>query len=227
MLNVRSANSLSASDMTAEARIRQAAVERFPVDGIEGTTVRAIAADAGVSPALVLHHFGSKQGLLDACDHYVVELVRTTKTRAIADGTATDAGFIASMYRMAPPIVRYLGWSLSRGAPATSRLFDELVQESERLLAVAEEQGMVRSSPDPHGRAVVLLTMQLGFVVLHEHVSRALGMDPFGLDGLMRITEREMEVFTGGLFTPEAARVASQGVEAASQLMRKETADGG
>jgi hypothetical protein len=36
-----------------------------------------------------------------------------------------------------------------------------------------------------------------------------------------------MEVFTGGLFTPEAARVASQGVEAASQLMRKETADGG
>ena len=106
LLNMRSMDPPS-SDLTAEARIRQAAIELFPVDGIDGTTIRAVAAAASVSPALVLHHFGSKQGLLDACDDYVVDLVRTTKAQAVADGSATDPGFVASMYRMAPPIVRY------------------------------------------------------------------------------------------------------------------------
>ncbi|MEX1037720.1 MAG: helix-turn-helix domain-containing protein, partial [Acidimicrobiia bacterium] len=49
-------------DLTAEARIRDAALARFPRDGFEGTTMRAIAEDAGVSAALVVHHYGSKEG---------------------------------------------------------------------------------------------------------------------------------------------------------------------
>lgn len=224
ILNMRSV--VERDDLTAEARIRQAAITRFPAEGIEGTTIRAIAADAGVSPALVLHHFGSKQGLLDACDRYVVDLVRTTKTQAVIDGTATDSGFMASMYRIAPPVVRYLGWSLSRGAPAAARLFDELVAESERLLSAAEERGLVRRTPDPHGRAVVVLTMQLGFVVLREHVTRALGMDAFGMEGLMRITKRQMELFGTGLFTPEAARETAQALDQASRLLGQEGPDG-
>src|SRR5690606_11618856 len=224
VLNMRSV--VERDDLTAEARIRQAAITRFPTEGIEGTTIRAIAADAGVSPALVLHHFGSKQGLLDACDRYVVDLVRTTKTQAVIDGTATDSGFMASMYRIAPPVVRYLGWSLARGAPAAAGLFDELVAESERLLSAAEERGLVRRTPDPHGRAVVVLTMQLGFVVLREHVTRALGMDAFGMEGLMRITERQMELFGTGLFTPEAARETAQALDQASRLLAQEGPDG-
>lgn len=215
------------SDLTAEARIRQAAIELFPVDGIDGTTIRAVAAAASVSPALVLHHFGSKQGLLDACDEYVVDLVRTTKAQAVADGSATDPGFVASMYRMAPPIVRYLGWSLSRGASAAARLFDDLVRESEHLLSVAERQGLVRRSPDPHGRAVVILTMQLGFVVLNEHVSRALKTDVFGLEGLMRVTERQMELFGEGLFTAESMRETSQALDEAATLLRDGREHGG
>src|SRR3712207_8086528 len=47
-------------DLTGRARIRDAAIRRFAVDGF-GTSVRAIAADAGVSPGLVIHHFGSKE----------------------------------------------------------------------------------------------------------------------------------------------------------------------
>lgn len=226
ILNMRSVVP-SPEELTAEARIRQAAIERFPVDGVGGTTIRAIAADAGVSPALVLHHFGSKQGLLDACDAYVVDLVRTTKTEAVVDGSVNDAGFLADVYRMAPPVVRYLGWSLSRGTPATARLFGELVEQSERLLSVAEENGMVRSTPDPHGRAVVLLTMQLGFVVLSEHVSRALGTDVFGIEGLVRVTERQMEMFSQGLLTPEAALHTSRALDEAGAMMRERTSDGG
>lgn len=46
-----------------KARIAEAARELFRERGYKGTTVRAIAATAGVDSALISYHFGSKQGL--------------------------------------------------------------------------------------------------------------------------------------------------------------------
>ncbi|MEK8174205.1 helix-turn-helix domain-containing protein [Streptomyces sp. M19] len=42
--------------------MRQAALELFAERGFEATSTRAVAAAAGLSPALVTRHFGSKQG---------------------------------------------------------------------------------------------------------------------------------------------------------------------
>ena len=44
-------------DLTAAARIRNAALRRFARDGF-GVGLRAIAADAGVTAGLITHHFG-------------------------------------------------------------------------------------------------------------------------------------------------------------------------
>jgi len=43
--------------------IRTAATRQFSALGFDRATIRSIAAEAGVDPALVLHHFGSKQRL--------------------------------------------------------------------------------------------------------------------------------------------------------------------
>jgi AcrR family transcriptional regulator len=45
------------------ARLLDAARVRFQDQGFEATTVREIASDAGVDPALVMRYFGSKEGL--------------------------------------------------------------------------------------------------------------------------------------------------------------------
>ena len=58
--------SVADADKTARARIRDAAIRRFARDGVAATSLKAIAADAGVSPPLVVHHFGSKAGLREA-----------------------------------------------------------------------------------------------------------------------------------------------------------------
>ncbi|AYF98057.1 TetR/AcrR family transcriptional regulator [Protaetiibacter intestinalis] len=47
----------------AKESIRAAAAKLFPVKGYTGTSVRDIAAEAGVDPALVIRHYGSKEGL--------------------------------------------------------------------------------------------------------------------------------------------------------------------
>src|SRR5206468_4736644 len=49
-----------------EATILEAAKELFAADGFERTTIRAVAARAGIDPALVMQHFGSKEGLFAA-----------------------------------------------------------------------------------------------------------------------------------------------------------------
>ncbi|MDN5559804.1 MAG: TetR/AcrR family transcriptional regulator, partial [Ruaniaceae bacterium] len=47
------------SDLTAAARIRDAAIDVFGRRGFEAASIREIAREAGVSPALVMHHYGS------------------------------------------------------------------------------------------------------------------------------------------------------------------------
>lgn len=51
---------------TTRARIIEAARERFRKEGYERTTIRKVARDAKIDPALVMRYFESKQGLFDA-----------------------------------------------------------------------------------------------------------------------------------------------------------------
>jgi AcrR family transcriptional regulator len=48
------------------AAILTAARRRFAADGFERTTIRAIAADAGIDPSMVMRYYGSKDGLFAA-----------------------------------------------------------------------------------------------------------------------------------------------------------------
>lgn len=53
--------------------ILAAARELFAEHGFEHTTIRAVAASAGIDPALVMQHFGSKDGLFAAAARSAVE----------------------------------------------------------------------------------------------------------------------------------------------------------
>jgi AcrR family transcriptional regulator len=56
------------------ADILAAARRRFGADGYERTTLRAVAADVGVDPALVIRYFGSKQNLFAAAADFTIDL---------------------------------------------------------------------------------------------------------------------------------------------------------
>ena len=56
------------ADILAAARLR------FGSDGYERTTLRAVAADVGVDPALVIRYFGSKQDLFAAAAEFTLDL---------------------------------------------------------------------------------------------------------------------------------------------------------
>ena len=70
---------IGTEDLTARARIRQAAIRRFAADGIDKARLKDIAADAGVTTPLITHHFGTKDGLRAACDEYLAEQIKEQK----------------------------------------------------------------------------------------------------------------------------------------------------
>ena len=61
------------SDRT-RAAILAAARERFGADGYERATIRAIAADAAIDPAMVMRYYGSKEKLFAAAAEFDVRL---------------------------------------------------------------------------------------------------------------------------------------------------------
>ena len=56
-----------------EVAILEAARQQFAEHGFERTTIRGVAAGAGVDPALVMQHYGSKEGLFAAAARWPKE----------------------------------------------------------------------------------------------------------------------------------------------------------
>lgn len=208
----------SGDDRTARARIRDAAIERFAANGVDGTSVRDIAATAGVSPALVIHHFGSKDNLRVACDEHVASLIRERKTQAAAQGPSLDVMAALRTAHDGPPLLPYLARTLMDGSPHVAELVDELVADAETYLELGEQAGMLRPSDDRRGRAIVLTIWSLGALALRDHLSRLLGVDITG-DTSQQVVYAApaMDILGQGVFSPEAYEQIVAGIRAAQE----------
>lgn len=161
----------------AVARIRDAAIELFAAQGVRATSVRAVADRAGVSPPLVMHHYGTKDALRVACDRHLAETVRERKRASLTRGADPLAHLRAPD---GPPLIAYLARTLADGTPEVAGLVDELVDDAEAYLADGVAAGTARPSEDPRGRAVVLTLWSLGSLALGDHVARLTGVDLTG-----------------------------------------------
>jgi AcrR family transcriptional regulator len=161
-------------ERSTAARIRDAAIECFATEGIRGTTARKVAALADVSPGSVINHFGSMDGLRQACDRHLLAVTRDRKQKAMAEGPNFDI-LAAIRVEGHPQLLAYLAAVLTDDAPGVSELVDGMVADAEIYLAQGVESGMLRPSADPHGRAVIMVLWNLGLLVLHRHLDRLLG----------------------------------------------------
>ena len=196
-------------------RILTAALARVAEHGAAGASVRAIAGDAGVSPALVLHHFGSKDGLLAACDEHVAAVIGAAKSDAMARGPGLDvAAAVAAASTRAAPLGAYLARRLVEGGPAVTALVDRLVTDAHGYVRAGIESGLVRPSVHERERTVLLTLWSLGALALHRHASRLLGFDPTdGPEELARWSALATEVLAAGVLTPTAAAMLTDDSE--------------
>ncbi|NUL45050.1 TetR/AcrR family transcriptional regulator [Cellulosimicrobium funkei] len=154
-------------DQTTKARIRDAALSRFARDGLE-TPLRSIAADAGVSAGLIMHHFGSRAGLRRACDDYVQALVRDNKAELMLPAGA-PAAMLAQLAQVEgyAPLVGYILRCLQTGGELTSRLVEGMVADTVDYLREGVRAGTVSPSRDEAARARLLTDFALGSLLLN------------------------------------------------------------
>jgi len=213
LLNMSSVNASANDDRTAKARIRDAAIDCFAEHGVAATTARKVAAAADVSPGLVIHHFGSMDGLRAACDRYVTEVIRDQKGSAMAAGPGLD---LLGAMRDASlgSLPRYLARVLVEDSAAVARLVDGIVADVEQYLEDGVATGMLRPTDDPRGRAVVLAAWSLGALAMHHHIERLLGVDltaPEPGPEVAAYAAPAYEMLADGLFTDTfAARTREQ-----------------
>lgn len=200
MLYMRSVS----EDLTARARIRDAAIAAFGRNGFDTVSMRTIADDAGVSAALIVHHFGDKQALRTACDDYVVN-VFTDENHELIDAPATDRIRTAlNDLERYGPFIDYLGRMLVDGSPAADRLFDGILAGTRSMLDDQREAGLLVPMSDPEMTALLIALMGLGPVVMRAQIARALGQDHLSPAGLLRATLPTMELLTHGIYATDA-----------------------
>ncbi|MGW0481767.1 TetR/AcrR family transcriptional regulator [Nonomuraea sp. NPDC003214] len=163
-------------DLTARARIRDAALEQFAARGVKAATLKDIADAAGVSVGLVQHHFGTKDRLREACDQHVRDTVLGAAGR-VQEGAEVNADFLRGMYEASELSVRYLARALVDGSPVAAELFDEGSAGAERFFTDTWPDTFTPGEAKVRERAAVMAAMHLGTIVLHEHLSRRLGID--------------------------------------------------
>lgn len=191
-------------DLTARARIRDAALRLFTERGVDGATVRDIAAAAGVSPGLVRHHFGSKEALRDACDAYALDRLMRIKEQAVLEGRLAEPGFLPAVHPTVLSLYRYLARALLDGSRAAGAMFDEIVDVSEEWV----RRHYPDQFSDPRAFAAVVAAMQIGMLGMHEHLSRALGADILSPEGHVRMSRGALDVYSQALLTAEQAEQA-------------------
>jgi AcrR family transcriptional regulator len=191
----------SADDLTTTARIRDAAIAQFGEHGFD-VGLRVIAKAAGVSAALVIHHFGSKDGLRQACDDFVADSVRAAKSESIqSSDPASWFAQLAEVESFAPSMA-YLMRSLRSGGDFAKSLWHNMIDNAELYIEEGVRAGTIKASPDPKGRAKFLAMAGGGGFLLYLQMHD----NPTDIRAVLHDYAQEMvlpalEVYTRGLMT--------------------------
>lgn len=193
-------NMRSVDDLTAVARIREAAIKLWGEQGF-GASVRAIADAAGVSPALVIHHYGSKDGLRQSVDDYLLEYIRSEKSRTITSNDPKVWLDAIDEIETFAPMVRYLLHSVQSGGEPGRAFLQRSIDDAEKYLDDGVNAGTIKPSRDPKGRALWVSLTGVGALTVYVQM--------FPNDDLRTILRRyseelmfpAIEIYTEGLMT--------------------------
>ena len=173
-------------------RILDAALASFGGRGYEATSLDALAATVGVRKQTILHHFGSKQALLDAViDRSADELADALERALARAGPGFDRieALVRAVFRLAARRPELLGLlrEVSRlGPPAAARLTDALDPLVERARSFLEAEMAAGTMRHQDARLLLLSAYSTVIGVATEvEVLRAVGVAP-GARSLLR-----------------------------------------
>ncbi len=189
---------------TSKSSIIDAALRLFGERGIGATSLRDVARAASVSPALVVHHFGGKQGLIAATDEAAL-LAFGEAYIAASSGEGDDDVLrqrterTVGVMRAQPEVCAYLGRALVELTPNSSGLLRMMLAGGQAEIDALAEQGALRTDADRP-----LATLQHFFLIwaplsFTPILERVLG-GPLEGENLERWAQANVELLGRGLY---------------------------
>ena len=195
------------SDLTARARIIDAAVAVFAEQGASAS-MRAIAAAAGVSPGLITHHFGTKEALKAECDERVLDTLTDMNMAGIADPMASmdvlDEKDPDQVYRM-ETTTQYMMRAFLDGGPTAQQFYGRFLARIRDIMQAAAASGMVRAVCADETYVRYLAAANLGFMLVQFVTNPPDTTGGFYRHLMMRpeLMGAMIDVLTNGVFTDD------------------------
>ena len=165
------------SAIDSKERLVEVAAAVFAREGFSGTSLRMIAVEAGVSAALLVHHFGSKQKLIEETISLTLgewmqqkdQLTELPLSEALAQwpNTAADGKQKLDFFKQV---------MLAGGKPAQHLLERMHFEAKERLMKMTDS-GMMRDVADIDTAALLLAVYGLAPLMLSDSIKKILGGD--------------------------------------------------
>jgi len=187
----RGAGRPSGDDRDLRAALLDAAVSRFVEQGISATSLRSIATQAGVTPAMLHYYFGDKQRLVQALvDERLLPALGRIKERMQAagddpakliEGFVRGLGDVIKAHPWLPPL--WVREVLSEGGALREAMVDQLAPRVPHVLAqrlaAAQREGRFPAHLDPR-----LLVMSLVGLTLFPAAGAPVWQKIFGAEDL-------------------------------------------
>jgi AcrR family transcriptional regulator len=165
-LNPRATN----EDLTAKARIRNAALDLYARNGGERTSLRAVAAAAGVTLGLVQHQFKTKAGLRRAVDQLVVDYFAQTVAAVPTDGTPEEVASARDEAVRRMPVVNYVRRVVLEPSENQLQLLDAIVDFTRSEIGMLRDAGLASTKRPESHQIVTMLMRQFGELLLQPMI---------------------------------------------------------
>ena len=139
---------------------------RFALDGYGSTTVRDIAADAGVNVALINRYFDSKEGLFEACLSHVAKQFDRPSAMTLEQVVESVVENVASSVADEQPYQLLLLLRSSGDQRADQIRLDTIRSFAERIAAGVGRPGSGAGAEELLLRAQLAVAMALGIALL-------------------------------------------------------------
>jgi AcrR family transcriptional regulator len=168
---------VTAETASTYERIRSAALDGFALDGVKATSIRDVAAAAGVSPGLVQHYFPSKSALRAAVDEHVTDVARSALGVREVEGDIIEdlAERLTALVAEHFVALRYVARGVAEADEAALAIFDTLTELCRDQLSELQRAGLLRPDLDLEWAALHTVLINLGTVIMEPGVSRELG----------------------------------------------------
>ena len=177
-----------------------------------------------MSAALVIHHFGSKDGLRKACDDYVAETIRSSKSEAM--NSSDPATWFAAMAEIEEyaPLMAYLVRSMQSGGELAKTLWRNMIDNAAELPGRGRAHRHPQPSRDPAAGPSIWRSPAAAASCSTSRCTRP----PTDLRAVLRDYANDMvlpalELYTDGLMTDGMTHVRA-GLPGSSQNKEKRDA---